>query len=494
MIDPRTPVIVAVEQRNHRESGSEPIAAMATAVDPLLTSSDPRRRLASKVTSLRVMRGLWPYRNPGRMLADDLGLGPVQTTLSPIGGNEVYDLVNTTASDIQSGSLEAAVICAAETGRTRRSLKAAGDEPAYRSEPDDAAPDLLYGNSRRMLSDRQAAVGAWEATVFYALVESALRHAAGESVEAHRSRIAELWASTSEVASQNPHAWLTDKNSATDIATVSAANRMVATPYPKLMTANIDVDQSAAVLMCSLGAARDAGFSDDQLVFLASGAGAHDHWAVEERWSLHESPAMRAAGARAVALAGRSVGDIADIDLYSCFPSAVQVAQAELGIDPARPFTITGGLTFAGGPFNSYCLHTLATAFERIVGGVADSALLSGNGGFFSNHSFVVLGNTAPEHGFRYDRPQAEVDALPARPPSASAPDGGLLESYSVVFGREAEPSHAVATVLDSAGARHWARSEDADVVGALLEGEHVESSVDLASSDDGNSVLRKVR
>ena len=49
-------------------------------------------------------------------------------------------------------------------------------------------------------------------------------------------------------------------------------------------------------------------------------------------------------------LAGVDVGDVAEADLYSCFPSAVQAFVEALGLDEARALTVTGGMSFAGGP------------------------------------------------------------------------------------------------------------------------------------------------
>ena len=101
-----------------------------------------------------------------------------------------------------------------------------------------------------------------------------------------------------------------------------------------------------------------------------AGTDAHDTYAISERAELHRSPAIRIAGARALELAGLGIDDMDYVDLYSCFPSAVQVAAAELGLpvdDPARPLTVTGGLTFAGGPWSNYVAHSIATMAELLA-------------------------------------------------------------------------------------------------------------------------------
>jgi acetyl-CoA C-acetyltransferase len=492
MIDPRTPVIVGTAQATRQDRDTEPIAAMIEAVAGALDRSGARDALARHIGAVRVMQGLWRYRDPGRLVAAELGFGPVQTTMSPIGGNEVYDLVNITAADIQSGNLDVAVLCASEAARTNRRLSKRGERLPRRPEPDDATPDHVYGDVPRF-EDEQVAVGAQIPVHFYAMMESAIRHAGGESVDAHRKRIGELWARASEVAAHNPHAATRRILSGDDVATVSPGNRLIALPYTKLMTSNIDVDMSAAVVMCSLGTARAAGIADDDLVFLTAGAGASDHESVTERWVLHEPSGMRIAGRRVLELAGRTIDTLDDLDLYSCFPSAVQVAQHSLAIDPARPYTVTGGLTFAGGPFNSYCLHALATACDRIRDGRARSTLLTGNGGYFSKHSFTALSAEPPAAGFRCDRPQDEVDVGPRRPRPTATPPTAELETYTVTHDRDGQPTGAIVTALDAHGSRHWATGSRTDVIGALLDEDRIGSKAHLARTPEGRVEVTQI-
>src|SRR5207248_8140674 len=128
---------------------------------------------------------------------------------------------------------------------------------------------------------------------FYPLCENAIRAGAGRDTERHRDWLGRLWSRFAEVARTNPHAWLTEPQSIVD---TSAANRPVAFPYPKLMTANLNVDQAAAVLVCSAGEARQAGIPYDRWVFVHGTAAADDHWFVGERAALRRCPAVNRIG------------------------------------------------------------------------------------------------------------------------------------------------------------------------------------------------------
>ena len=91
--------------------------------------------------------------------------------------------------------------------------------------------------------------------------------------------------------------------------------------------------------------ARELGIDPATWVFPHAGTEAHDTDAIAARGRLDRSPAIRIGAREALAAAGLGIGDIEFIDIYSCFPSAVAVAAAEIGLpldDPARPLTCTG--------------------------------------------------------------------------------------------------------------------------------------------------------
>ena len=71
--------------------------------------------------------------------------------------------------------------------------------------------------------------------------------------------------------------------------------------------------------------------------------------------------AFELGGRRALEMAGLTIDDVAIVDLYSCFPSAVQLGAQSLGLDINRQLTRTGGLSFAGGPWNNYVMHSIST-------------------------------------------------------------------------------------------------------------------------------------
>ena len=467
-IDPRTPVIVGAGQLNNRDHGSEPIDLMTRSAEAALADT-ASAMLRDRIDAVRVVWGVWPYADPGRLVADRLGVTSAHSSITTMGGNQVYDLVADTALRIQNGDLDVAVLCGAETLRTRRSDRARGTRTEYLPEREAAAPDDVLGKDKPLNSDAEREFGLEPVARFYAMAETALRHRLGEDLDEHRRRIATLWAGASEVAASNPNAWIQNALTVDEIATESASNRPVASPYPKLMTSNLNVDQGGAVVMCSAAAAEAAGVPRDRWVFPWAGVGAADHWLPTNRWAFDESPAMRMSGMRTLELAGLGVDECSLIDLYSCFPVAVQLAQRELGVDPSRPFTITGGLTFAAGPLNCYCLLPLSRAVGLLREAPTERALLTGNGGSFTKHSSLVLAAEPSGHGFLTDDVQPTVDALPSRPTPTERPGDVTLETYTVTSDRDMQPELAILAGLDAQGGRHWANSADQTMMAELL-------------------------
>jgi acetyl-CoA C-acetyltransferase len=358
-----------------------------------------------------------------------------------------------------------------------------GTDTGWPTQPEDTAPSRLVGMDRDASHPAELAADLIAPIFYYPLFEQALRADAGRTPEAHQDHLGRLWARFADVAADNPRAWTREAPDAATIAHPSAANRQVSAPYTKLMNANIQVDQAAALVLCSVQAARDAGVPEEDWVFVTSTAGAHDHWFVGERDRLDRSPAIAAAGRAALDHAGLGIDDIAHLDLYSCFPSAVQVAARELGVDledPSRAPTVTGGLTFGGGPANAYVMHSLATLVERLRGRRGEHGLATAVGWYLTKHGTAILSSDPPVRPFAALDVQAEVDALPRREITTEPIAGAAVESYTAMYGHTGEPTMAIVAVRDDAGRRGLARSHDPATVSAFLTGDPLERRVDL--------------
>jgi acetyl-CoA C-acetyltransferase len=171
------------------------------------------------------------------------------------------------------------------------------------------------------------------------------------------------------------------------------------------------------------------------------------------------------------------IDDVEVLDLYSCFPSAVELGAAALGLatDDSRGLTSTGGLPYFGGPGNNYTAHGIAAVTERLrhetspgAGAAAGRSgvrlgLATGLGWFITKHAVGVYGSAPPPTGFHRGDTAADQRAI-----DESAAEVALeLESRS----RSRSGSES-ATVLAATVARNGAGGPDsAPVIARLPDG-----------------------
>lgn len=483
-LDPRTPVLVGVGQSLHRAHGLDdaldPVGLMALAVEEAV--ADAGLASLTEVDSVRVVGLLsWRYGNPSQVLADRVGLSSREFAYTTMGGNSPQTLVNATALAIQRGELDVAVLSGGEAWRTRMRARKLGAELTWEKAPADSVPVTL-GEELVMNHPSEVARQIVMPVQVYPMFETALRAAAGRTPEEQLVRISELWSRFSRVAADNPKAWIRDAKTAEEIRTVGPDNRMIGLPYAKYMNSNNDVDMGAALIMTSVAAARRLGVHEDRWVFPHSGTDCHEHQYVSNRWSFHETPAIELGGRLALELAGLTIDDVDLVDLYSCFPSAVQLGAQSLGLDIERQLTLTGGLPFAGGPWNNYVMHAIATMVQRLREQPGANGLVWANGGYTTKHAFGVYSTTPPAGPFRHEYPQHLVDAMPRRelaePAEAAGP--ATIEAYTVMYSREGLPERAIAACLLADGRRAWGDSLDTEVTTAMCDGEWVGREVTL--------------
>ncbi|HEV2532907.1 acetyl-CoA acetyltransferase [Phenylobacterium sp.] len=419
--------------------------------------------------------------NPPQSLARRLGASPAWSVYSHVGGNTPQHMINVIAGRIAAGETELALAVGAEfLGSATKRLKQglSFDDWVGEEDQDLPAPQRI-GDDRPGVSAYEARHGLVRPINTYPLFENALRARDGRSIADHQARLGQLFARFTEAAAANPYAWFPVARSADELVTVSEKNRMVGFPYPKLLNAIMEVDQSAAVILASEAKARELGVPEDKWVYLHGCADAHDLWHVLERQDFHSSPAMRWTGEQALAMAGIGMDQVAHIDLYSCFPVAVEIGAEELGLslDDPRGFTVTGGLPYAGGPGNNYVMHSIAAMAETLRAQPQSYGLVTANGWYLTKQSTGVWSARRPDRPFERQDPavlQRRIDALP-HPDVIEAPQGrAQIETYTVVHKRDG-PFLGIVVGRDDAGRRFVAHApNDPATLSGLEAGEQV--------------------
>ncbi len=380
--------------------------------------------------------------NPATSLAKALGVGAVRTIqIEGPGGNSPQMAVNQMAEEIVAGRSSVAVLSGAEFLNAYWSLLQGGaNMSAWIS--DDGAPTDKWGRYLKGETEAERNNGMERPTNVYPLIENAIRARRGSSVAHHMASMGRLMAPFTEVAAANPHSWFPTARSAEEIATVTSKNRMVGFPYPKYMNAIMRVDQAASVVMTSVGKARELGIPEAKWVYLHGCGDAADIWNVSERPDISRSPAIKGCWDRASRMAGVSADDLDFIDLYSCFPSAVEIACEEIGLaeDDPRGLTVTGGLPYFGGPGNNYAMHSIVSMMDKVRSQPGSIGLCTANGWYVTKHSMGIYSANPFEGEWRREDPsllQAEIDAQ-EKVTVAVIPEGpATVETCTVIYGRD---------------------------------------------------------
>ena len=485
-LDPRTPVIVGVGQAVERIDdpawqglNAADLAARA-AHAALIDCGVPgaARELVTLVGAVRTFEDSnaapSPFGKPDKCplaVARRLGLAPVHAVLGKVGGQSPVTLLMDMAARIHAGKAEAALVFGAEAISNTRHLVAQGAARDWAETCEGEIEDEGLG-VKGLLSPLAIAHGIVSPPIAYALMENARAHRLGRDPESYRAEMGRLFAPFSAVAAANPYSAAAQAPlSAEDIATPSPKNRLVSDPYTIKLVARDQVNQGAAALVMSLGAAIDAWIARDRIVFIHGAA----HAAEKEplaRPVLDAYPAADAAIAEALRLSGRDIDAIGAFDFYSCFPIAVfnPIGALSIAPDDPRGLTVTGGLPFFGGAGNNYSMHAIAAMAERLreMGG---HGLVGANGGFQSKYAALVLSpDPAPWQPIAHDAIQHALDAVADVAPMAAAAGTGTIETLTV-WRNKGEPAEAIAIGRTDEGQRFIANAANPEVLARTAAG-----------------------
>ncbi|HVM66284.1 MAG TPA: hypothetical protein VMU14_15555, partial [Acidimicrobiales bacterium] len=480
MTGPRAPCVIGTAQHTvHKPDGPapEPLALWERVCRGAADDALPGRggRVLDAAGSLSVVYcQSWPYDRPVDRLADALAIAPRHRVYSGIGGTIGQVLVQSAARAIIGGELDLAVVTGAEALDTVR--KSGGELPWSHRHP---APTGMPMPAPP--HPAEVAHGVKNAWLEFPVFDIARRARLGAAPAAYRAELGALLSPFTAVAAANPHAWFPVARPAEEITAVTPVNRLIGYPYTKYMVSVIDVDMAAAVIVASHAEADRLGIAPDRRVYLRGWCYADDPVYLAEHTDLSASPAMAEASREALRCAGVGIDDVAHIDLYSCYPSSVNLARDALGIGAGdgRPLTVTGGLPYFGGPSSNYVTHSIATMTDVLRSDPGSTGLLNGIGMYLTKHVFGVYSTTPPPGGPPPLPDEAGAQArADARVPIVGTWDGpATVAGYSIAHARSGEAEWGVAVCDVAGGARTYARLPT-DLLGPFERDEWVGATV----------------
>ena len=468
-LDPRLPVLVGLGGA----SAGAPVAELMTAAVRAAAADAGAPGLLASVDCVVVPHGSWSLTDPARTVARRIGSPWARTVLCQVGVSQ-QEVINHALAAVAAGEFHTVVVVG---GEARAWARAGAVEDDEERQP----PDELLTRPPDIVAPIERAAGIVLPPVLqYALIENALGSSEHLSCVQQRDQIAALWARFNAVAAHNSEAAFPEPRSATEIATPAPGNRPLAYPYNRWHASQWTVDQSYALIICSADQARAAGVPPERWLFPHVALHCSRAVTLTARPRLSAWPAMTAVGRTAEHHTGRPLRELQLTEVYSCFPAAVRVQQRALGLDPEGTPTLTGGMSFAGGPFNHFVLQSMGTLGRRLRDDPGELGLVTTVSGLLSKPGLALWSASPPTAGRGplladlADEAMAASEVVPVvdRPPIRPTP--ATVVSFTVTYGGEAglEPERTAIVADLPDGVRTAATCEDAQTARlAVTEG-----------------------
>jgi acetyl-CoA C-acetyltransferase len=479
----RTPVLVGIGVATRREDDArlalEPLDLMLEAVRAAGRDSGAAATLAG-TQYIAVPRGRWNYRNPAGEIARCIAAERATTVLSSVGVLQ-QSLIGEACARIARGEAHTTLVCGADAGYRLLRAQLAGLSLHDRDQDD--APDIFIAPKDELRHALELRVGLKMPVGLYAMLESAYRARHGWSVSAHRERLAALYARFSAIAAANPHAWHRDTHTSEQIRDASARNPMQAFPYTRLHVSTWNVDQAAALLFCSAERATQLGIPRTQWIYALASSESNHMVPVVARADLSRCPGARIAGEAALHGAGVALDELDLVELYSCFPLAVETYAEALSLPLERDLTVTGGMPFAGGPYNNYVLQATARSAELLRQRGQGTALVGCVSGVLTKQGFGLWSRAPASQAFVHADVSHEVARAVATVEVLDDYQGAAeVAAYTVLHGRDQAP-RGVALLNTPSGQRLLATTDDSSLIARMENEEWIGRRLRVAGS-----------
>ncbi len=471
----KIPVIVGVAQFTQRKGTShpfDPLRLMIKTSQKAIEDTNANNLVDFIDAVYMVNINSWSYEDAPGELSEKLNITPKEKVYLSKGGNSPQMLVNRAAKAIFTGTHSSILITGGEAGYTiSKTIK---NKPP-KNWPLKKSPKYMEKKIWGSLSDFERKYGFRRAAIPYAIFESAIRAISNRSLEDHTKYLGELFNRFSKVASENPFSWTQEYLKAEEITTPSSNNRYITYPYTKRMCANNYVDQSASVIVTSQEIAELLNIDSKHCVYLMGSADLNNIYEITRRPLLYDSPAIKESSSLALKQADLKLDDIDKFDIYSCFPSIVEIIMKELGIkkDDPRNLTITGGLPYFGAPLSVYSLHAIVGAVGMVRNNPSLKIMVLANGGYNSGESVGIYGSQPPHipWSVREDTIIQQTILEKKLPSPVEKANGSFtVNAYTIIYDQSRQPKRVIVIGTLENGLRSIAITRDYDSMLLTLE------------------------
>ena len=420
-----------------------------------------------------IPKGFWRYRDQGKWIAEKNNFPNAKTSVNKIGVLQQH-LINNTCNKIIKGEIRAGLILG---GESRAKMIAALKEGIeYKEMELSTNPDQYVKAKDDLYGEGEAEALGLMAVGYYAVMESAMRKSKNLNLKEHEDYLGSMYADFSEIASKNQYA-ASDKSISKDqIMLANSDNKPMAYPYNKYHCTSWNVSQASAILICEEGLADQLNISKQKRIYPMASSETNHMIALIQRPSLISSAGLKLASEKINAVVDKHSINLNLIDLYSCFPVAVQQFENVLNLNTKTSRTITGAMPFAGGPLNNYMLHATVQALLKLRSQSGHS-LITGVSGMMTKQSFC-LWSSEYQMPFYHADVTKKAQQLDKPIPISNAKHGNGIVIGCTVLYEDTKPNLGVFYIEDSQGERKVVTSEDKAIITSMREEEWIEKEI----------------
>ena len=466
--------VSAIQQKGNFENLDEALLLMDHAVKAALSDSG-NKLVKDYIDEIRIPKGFWRYRDPGKWIAKNNDFKSIPITYVSKIGVLQQNLINDACLKIENGEINASIILGGEA--RYKQLRSIIEKKEYSETKLDENPDFYIKAKEDLYGDEELAELGAMAVGYYAAMETAIRKNDGETIDDHQNNIASMYEEFSKIASNNKDGWIDNPYSKEEILDTNKKNKMLAYPYNKLHCTSWNVNQSAALIICSEELANKLKIDKNKRVYPITSSENNHMIAIQQRPKLFDSLGMKYAANSISKVIERLNITLDAYDLYSCFPAAIKMFSKSLGLDNKISKTITGSMAYAGGPLNSFVLHSTVKMIQKIRTSELSHGLVTGVSGMMTKQSFCVWGKEYQEQFIFNDvTDQAKLNEIPIELSSITEGEGEIIGYTIIEEGESAQK--AVLYIDDEKKDRKVVSSYDKIFINLLMEEEWVGKKV----------------
>ena len=418
-----TPVIISASQHVIRKPGDfGPIDLISEAARKCVSQFNIPSlvKFIDTVAMVRMFSDSVPHwqspfgrcTNPPKAVADSLGASAESHIYGEVGDHSPLSLLFELARSIQRKERTCVLLCGGEAIAQQKYALKAGLTLDWNDERSGSLDDRGWGTP--LCSKEEIQHLGVNPVHFYSLIENSYAYEQGLSWHENHHKNANILAPFSEIAEQNPHSQFPMKFNSKRIESIDHSNFLLNNSYSKNMVAKDSVNQSAALLLCSLKMAEKWNIPKQRRIYINSYSEGSEFF-LSKRPRVSAPSTLAKVFESSLEVSEKKIDDMTFIDLYSCFPCVVNLATKALGLDSnqyPQP-TVTGGMPFFGGPGNNYSMHAIAESVMRMQFQNENPskrnkelyAFIHGNGGMLSKHTSLIISTEAKAFPFTNEDP-----------------------------------------------------------------------------------------